>query len=293
MKTTQKLLLVFAIFMAFSMVLTAQTRQERKALKAVDLEILNLEAELSSLEAEIASSTPLDTMTTFLRKQELVTTINGGQMTFERMTASKRDVNRLEAFLQKMRVDEFNRLQTLRSNQVKANIVKARLVKLYTDREKLIDNQLAEAIDKELPSEMLPYESRRRHRSNGVRRENHELDVKEELDELNIKKMIAAPVVANPTKGYFGKVSNSSKRTTYTFVFKGTETKKFVVSPGQVVGDYLLPGTYTCEVYAYGVKIGTYGPDEITAKTVSVKGEELHWYGYQEVDTRAPIRSVR
>lgn len=103
--------------------------------------------------------------------------------------------------------------------------------------------------------------------------------------ELALNKLANTPIKADSVKGYEGVIKNLSQYTKCTFVIKSTssygETVSFFLGAGAEEHYNLLPGTYVCEVFARGVKIGTH-TFEVSPQQHRVLGETVHWAVYRE-----------
>ncbi|NCB47907.1 hypothetical protein EOM81_12970, partial [bacterium] len=225
---------IFCLFLAISMAITisvsAQTRQQRKALDRVNSEKATLERELAEIETSIATYVAVDTMPTFSRKKEIDAFLASGEMSIGQKAAYSDQSQRLGQKLATMRQQLLIANAGFQDDQIKAAKIKFRLQKLDESRATLVGNQLTEAINKDLPQEMTSSEAKRRHRSNVIEAE----EIKINLQWQYAKKRAS---LSNPDSlGYFGKVFNQSKHTNYTFrIFEketGIECKSFVLYPG-------------------------------------------------------------
>ena len=284
---TQKIAFILAIFMAFSLSTSAQTRQQKKALERVTTEKATLERELVDLETSIATYVAVDTMPTFSRKKEIDIVLTSGEMSLTQQAAYKSQSQKLGQKLASMRQQLLVANAGIKTDKARSDEIKQRLQKLNESQTKLVDSQIDEAINQKIPQEMTRNEAKRRHFSNGVEFEDIKVDLQHQYAEKRIS-------LSNPDKlGYFGKVYNQSKYTNYTFrIFEkesGIECKTFVLYPGQVVGWYFLPGQYVYEIYAYDPNVPVDRSTFSVPKPSNVFGEELNWAVGMPIDTPRPI----
>lgn len=104
--------------------------------------------------------------------------------------------------------------------------------------------------------------------------------------ELNFKRLENQLVIADSVKGYEGKLFNLSRWENVQFqIYRLDITGKAtlirpissIVSPGQQITKYLLPGEYLCVVYVRGRKEGE-SILRVSSELTDVFGEQMHWY---------------
>ena len=100
---TQKFFLFLAIFMAVTIGINAQTRQQRKALEKVATEKAALEKELAELEISIATYVAIDTLPTYSRKKEIDQALASGEMSIKQKAAYSDQSHKLGRKLAAMR----------------------------------------------------------------------------------------------------------------------------------------------------------------------------------------------
>ena len=289
---TQKFFLVLAIFMVFCLSVSAQTRQQKKALEIVANEKATLEKELAELETSIATYVAIDTLPIYSRKREIDVALAGGEMSIGQKAAYSDQSHKLGRKLASMRQQLLVATAGLKADKARFAEVKLRLQKLNDYQSAIVDGQLDEAVNKDIPQEMSSREAKRRHRGNIIKTETNKVDFQEKLQAMAIAKKEAAPVIADPINGFFGRVINRSSQTVYNFVIyeknSKAELKSFVLEPKTSAGNYFLPGEYACDVKAYGVIVAHY-EFHVTSDTHDVFGESLHWSVWQESEVRKPM----
>jgi|GEM_PF-1714897 len=289
---TQKFFLFLAIFMAVTIGINAQTRQQRKALEKVATEKAALEKELAELENSIATYVAIDTLPTYSRKKEIDQALASGEMSIKQKAAYSDQSHKLGRKLAAMRQQLLVDTASFAYCSRRINEIKFRLQKLNDYQTDLINNQLDEAVNQIPPQEMSSREAKRRHRGNIIKMETNKAAFQEKLQAMSVSKKEAAPVIADPINGFFGRVINRSSHTVYNFVIyeknSKAELKSFVLEPGTSASNYFLPGEYACDVKAYGVIVAHY-EFHVTADTHDVFGEELHWAVWQESEVRKPM----
>jgi|GEM_PF-1848785 len=105
------------------------------------------------------------------------------------------------------------------------------------------------------------------------------------IDRLAVAKLQATPVQVEVTNGaslgYLGVISNNSNHRRLLFKYAGPETGSEYLGPGQQVEKYLLPGTYSGEIFYGGQKVGwTTFKSEPVNKTYL--GKTVHWFFFSE-----------
>ncbi len=299
--------LILAIFMAISVNLSAQTKQQSKAVQKIESEMTALRYQLASVDHQInkLSTSDADTLPMWQEKKRLDAAISAGNMTLEKHDAyinqSQRIADRLKnerAIALKVKKENSAAISTLQSQRP---TLETRIKQLEADRMNIINVQINEAYKQDIPRELNRTETKRRYRSNGVRSDELSLesklikvqseDIQLKREELGITKLDASKVIADPVNGYFGKVFNWSKKTDYQFkiydVDKKIEVKNFIIKAQSVEPYYLLPGNYVCEVYTtFGELAGTYS-FPVSPQLQRVSGEDLHWAVWQTVDYRS------
>jgi len=299
--------LILAIFMAVSANLSAQTKQQSKAVQKIESEMTALRYQLASIDHQISrlSASTADTLPMWQEKKRIDEAIAAGNMTLEKRDAyvsqSQRIGDRLKnerAINLKIQKDNSAAISTLKSQRP---ALEARIKQLEADRTNIIDVQIDEAYKQDIPRELRVNETKRRYRANGVRSDELSLDSKsikvqsEEIqlqrEELGIKKLDASKVIADPVNGYYGKIFNWSKKTDYHFkiydVDKKIEIKHFIIKAQSTESYYLLPGKYTCEVTTtFGELAGTYDL-LVSPQLQRISGEDLHWAVWQTIDYRS------
>ena len=191
---------IFAIFMAllFVSVSNAQTRQQRQALKMVAEEKTALERELAELENSIATYVAIDTVPVFSRKKEIDLVLASGEMSVAQQAAYKKQSQKLGQKLEEMR----QKLLVANASSRRIEEIELRLQDLNDYQTRIVNGQLDEAVNQEIPQEMTRLEAKRRHRSNAV--ESEEIQIQRQY--LGIKKLASTPVKATE-EGYLGMVT--------------------------------------------------------------------------------------
>ncbi len=286
---TQIFVVIFAIFMALSVGANAQTRQQKKALERVATETATLEKELAELETSIATYVAIDTLPIYSRKREIDVALAGGEMSIGQKAAYSDQSHKLGRKLASMRQQLLVANAGFKADKARFAEVKLRLQKLNEYQFAIVDGQLDEAVNKDIPQEMSSREAKRRHRSNVIEAEEIKINLQWQYAEKRAS-------LSNPDSnnmGFWGKVFNQSKYTNYTFrIFEketGIECKSFVLAPGQVVGWYFLPGQYVYEIYAYDPNVPVDRSTFSVPKPSNVFGEELNWAVGMPIDTPRPI----
>ncbi|PIR12795.1 hypothetical protein COV49_04125 [Candidatus Falkowbacteria bacterium CG11_big_fil_rev_8_21_14_0_20_39_10] len=105
---------------------------------------------------------------------------------------------------------------------------------------------------------------------------------KHETNMLALKKLENSTPDSNPKQGYEGKVQNFNLHKTYNFVIRGPEIKSFLIGPGGIKKERLIPGDYTGTVYDGGNIIGKPWPFFVGVQKHNYLGEEVHWYLYSK-----------
>lgn len=287
---TQKFIVIFAIFMAFVLGANAQTKQQLKAAKKIEREISQLRGQLAAINGQIARESIVPDSTMWLKElmrlnslisQARASLVSGSLPTIDNWEKQRTSVQRRLADIKAEVTTQNQRVSGLTP---KRDALTKRIKKLEADRDALMDVSISEAIIQTLPQELTNKETRLRTNSNIVEKQEIQIEAKQ----MALDKLQAAPIMANPVNGYFGKVFNKSRNTEYTFIIKGTETKSFVVGPQGSASWYLLPGVYTCEIYAWGnIPKGLY-TFNVGIETVDYYGENLHWCSWQSTDVYKP-----
>ncbi len=290
---TQIFFVTFAIFMAVTISTSAQTKQQLKAAEKIEREICQLRGQLTSINGQIArGSIVSDSMMWHRERIRLDSLIAQGNASLPTMDVWNKQRTSVQRRLADMKAEATAQNQLVSGLTPKRDALTNRIKKLEADRDALMDVSISEAITQETPQELKNREVKLRTNSNFVENQELDLDFKAATQQMALDKKSAAPVVADPTKGYFGKVMNLSKYTIYNFVVyeknSKIELKAFTLNPGMIAGEYFIPGDYTCQVKAYGEVITTYN-FKISNDTHNVFGEMLHWAVWQEVDVRRPM----
>jgi hypothetical protein len=282
---TQIFFVIFAIFMAVTIGANAQTKQQLKAAQKIEREISQLRGQLASLNGQIARESIIPDSTMWHNERvRLDSLIAQGNASLPTMDAWNKQRTSVQRRLADMKVEASSQNQLVAGLTPKRDALSKRIQKLEADRNAIMDVSISEAIIQTLPQELTNKETRLRTNSNVVERQEIQIEAKQ----MALDKLQAAPIIANPVNGYFGKVFNKSRSTEYTFIIKGTETKSFVVGPQGSASWYLLPGEYTCQVYAWGsIPKGSY-TFKVGVETVDYYGETLHWCSWQSTDVYKP-----
>lgn len=287
---TQIFFLTLAIFMAITTGVNAQTKQQLKAAQKIEREISQLRGQLAAVNGQIARESIIPDSTIWhqervrldsLIAQARTSLVYGSLPTID---AWNKQLTSVKRRLADMKAEATAQNQLVDGLTPKRDALTKRIKKLEADRDALMDVSISEAIIQTLPQELTNKETRLRTNSNVVERQEIQIEAKQ----MALDKLQAAPIIANPVNGYFGKVFNKSRSTEYTFIIKGTETKSFVVGPQGSASWYLLPGEYTCQVYAWGsIPKGSY-TFKVGVETVDYYGETLHWCSWQSTDVYKP-----
>lgn len=290
---TQIFFVIFAIFMAITTGVNAQTKQQLKAAQKIEREISQLRGQLASINGQIARESILPDSTMWHRERvRLDSLIIQGNASLPTLDSWRKQRTSVLRRLADMKAEASSQNQLVAGLTPKRDALAKRIKKLEADRDALMDVSISEAITQETPQELSNREVKLRTNSNVVESQELDLDFKAATQQMALDKKNAAPVVADPVKGYFGKVMNLSKYTIYNFVIfernSKIELKAFTLNPGMIAGEYFIPGDYTCQVKAYGEVIATYN-FKISNDTHNVFGEMLHWAVWQEVDVRRPM----
>lgn len=282
---TQIFFLTLAIFMAITTGVNAQTKQQLKAAQKIEREISQLRGQLAAVNGQIARESIIPDSTMWHRERvRLDSLIAQGNASLPTMDAWSKQRTSVQRRLADMKVEASSQNQLVAGLTPKRDALSKRIQKLEADRNAIMDVSISEAIIQTLPQELTNKETRLRTNSNVVERQEIQIEAKQ----MALDKLQAAPIIANPVNGYFGKVFNKSRSTEYTFIIKGTETKSFVVGPQGSASWYLLPGEYTCQVYAWGsIPKGSY-TFKVGVETVDYYGETLHWCSWQSTDVYKP-----
>lgn len=293
MKT--KIFLLLAIFMVSTSGFS-QTRQEKRAIQKAEQESARLRRELSQNQRAIEKLSVIpDTAWLHSELGRLLALKAAGTGTLEENTNRDRQINILrnkladlkrEANLQtKLHTKELSTLWGRRAELI------ALLSELEFNRKTLVDNQISQAINQEIPQELSARELRRRERSYKAESGNIQID----REQLGLQKLKVMPVKADQFLGYLGMViwsvpPDSDTTKVLTFVLKDVlgkvETKTITVKTGQLAETYLLPGEYFCQVFFGSTKLGE-RKFKVTPAMHDWNGVQYHWYNYfnQKVTT--------
>jgi len=290
---THVFFLILAIFMAITTGVNAQTKQQLKSVQKIEREISQLRGQLASVNGQIARESIVPDSTMWHRERvRLDTLIAQGNASLPTLDSWRKQRTSVLRRLADMKAEAISQNQLVAGLTPKRDALSKRIQKLEADRDALMDVSISEAITQKTPQELSNREVKLRTNSNFVENQELDLDFKAATQQMALDKKNAAPVVADPVKGYFGKVINLSQYTIYSFVVFETgskiERKVFTLNPGMTEGDYFLPGKYTCQVKAYGEVIATYS-FVINSDTHNVFGEDLHWAVWQQIDVRRPM----
>jgi len=264
------IVLIFAQYVSL-----AQTRQEKRAISKIQIELAQLKQKATLISKNVAEDSLVRAQIATLEAK-----INAGDLGFEERTFSQKKVLSLKNQVKYSKSD----YDALKS---KERQIDARISLLEKDLVRFSEKSTVMALNEIIPQEIKRGELKRRRYSNSAESE----DIQVEIEHLAVEKLVASPVIADPVNGYFGKVMNRSTNTPYNFIIRDRdskiEVKGFAIEAGKTETYYLLPGEYEAVVYAYGVDVSQY-QFHVGPQLHRVFGEDLHWSVWQYEDVKKP-----
>jgi hypothetical protein len=276
--------LFLAIFLAFFTVISAQTRQQKEAVRLVEKELASLRQALNDVNNNMKAGTiQVDTLALWQQKKSLDEAVASNRLSIEKrasyLSQSAKLAERLSA--ERLRVSQAKDRQkpVLEGLSRQQADLRLRIASLEARRTELIDLQLEEAVNQAVPRELKKNNTKRRKNANDLR-----------IEELGIRKLAATPVMADSIKGYKGLVWNQTPSTKVLFKLRylnGREVDKgtFFLKPGEKIECYLLPGTYLGETVVDGKLSGTATvKSEISPSYID--GQYYHFFLTKTLDNR-------